>query len=147
MVLSCATQIPLLQSLVATTAAVTATVGAAQRSTRPVCMPDNSPAGSPAPPPSSSLWHDGCQAGGACCEDFCAGRCIFPGPVGGALAGRRQNITVTRLTPYEIDDPVDKDFGDLGGDLDFLMMANDARGAPLVCKLCAQWHSQVAQTW
>jgi hypothetical protein len=83
----------------------------------PICKPDGASA---PPPPSSSLWHGDC--GPECCQSFCNGECVFPGPVGSPLAGVRQNITVTRLTPWEVDDPLNKDFGDLGGDLDFALM-------------------------
>ena len=77
-----------------------------------------------APPLCVPTWsegfHGGC--GDDCCASYCNGSCIFPGPVP-ALAGRRANVTVTRITPYEVNTPENKDFGDLpGGDLDFALM-------------------------
>ena len=76
-----------------------------------------------APPLCVPTWsegfHGGC--GDDCCASYCNGSCIFPGPVP-ALAGRRANVTVTRITPYEVNTPENKDFGDLSGDLDFALM-------------------------
>lgn len=77
-------------------------------STPPLCVPTW-----------SEGFHGGC--GDDCCSSYCNGSCIFPGP-DPEMAGRRVNVTVTRITPHEVNTPENKDFGDLPGDLDFALM-------------------------
>lgn len=87
-----------------------ATVAVATRAVNATCPVD----------PENPTWHTPGLAN-TTCVPFCAGRCVLPGP-DATRAGQRQNITMTRITPYEIDSPSDKDFGDLAGDFEFAIL-------------------------
>ena len=60
-----------------------------------VCVPDSK---------WESNFHNGC--GVNCCAAFCNGSCVFPGPHGNRTAGKVERLLMTRLTPYEVADPV-----------------------------------------
>lgn len=97
--------------LAVTTATVVATMIATTASTTTPACPR---------PAADPTWHTP-GLPNTTCVPFCEGECALPGPIP-ALMGQRQNVTMTRLTPREIDTPGDKDFGDLAGDFEFAIM-------------------------
>jgi hypothetical protein len=62
------------------------------------------------------------------CESWCTGHCAFAGP---APLGQRQNITLYRMTPWNITDLSNKNTGDPAGDLLFNMFE---RSKALECR-------------
>ena len=54
-----------------------------------------------------------CTGGYCGCDDFCEGKCRFAGP------GHRENLTVYRVTPYNVSGLDNKNTGDAAGDLFF----------------------------
>lgn len=70
------------------------------------------------------------------CEDYCAGTCPFRNNMSSPGS---QNLTVYRMTPWNVTDLADHDTGDAAGDLGFLLLkylSSSECKPPLITRSC-----------